>query len=121
MAEKREIRFNLWPQVQNDDLDLMGQKKRNFFVKLFKSFEVALKFLSKRIALKEWMENLALGKYYTFFYISCKRKGKGNWTIPIVAFAHLMCSNLNPILILDQQMSGSGIFVPTPIFPTRLK
>ena len=77
MAEKREIRFNLWPQLQNDDLDLMGQKKRNFFVKLFKSFEVALKFLSKRIALKEWMENLALGKYYTFFiYLARERERK---------------------------------------------
>ena len=115
MTERREIRFNLWPQLQNEDLDLMGKgsKEKKSFFKLFKTFELALQFLSKIIALKEWMENLALGKCYTF----CKGKGKeGNWTIPIVAFTHLLCSNLNPILILDQQMSGSGIFVPTPIF-----
>ena len=64
MAEKREIRFNLWPQLQNDDLDLMGKgsKEKKSFFKLFKSFELALIFLSKRIALKEWMENLALVK-----------------------------------------------------------
>ena len=60
MAEKREIRFNLWPQLQNEDLDLMGKgsKEKKSFFKLFKSFELALQLLSKRTALKKWMERL---------------------------------------------------------------
>ena len=77
MTERREIRFNLWPQLQNEDLDLMGKgsKEKKSFFKLFKSFELALQLLSKRTALKKWMERLALGKCYTFsIYIARERE-----------------------------------------------
>ena len=86
MAEKKEIRFNLWPQLQNDDLDLMGKGsnvKKSFF-RPFKSFELALKFLSKRIALKEWMENLALGKYYTFFIYLARERERETGPFPLL-------------------------------------
>ena len=87
MAEKKEIRFNLWPQLQNDDLDLMGKgskEKKSFFFKLFKSFELALKFLSKRIALKEWMENLALGISYTFFIYLARERERETGLFPLL-------------------------------------
>ena len=79
MAEKREIRFNLWPQLQNDDLDLMGKGSKEK-----KSFELALIFLSKRIALKEWMENLALGKYYTFFIYLARERERETGPFPLL-------------------------------------
>ena len=86
MAEKREIRFNLWPQLQNEDLDLMGKgsKEKKSFFKLFKTFELALQFLSKIIALKEWMENLALGKCYTFSIYLARERERETGPFPLL-------------------------------------